>query len=63
MLSVHQRDEIDRKRFLFPIWSKSVLSLDLKNSKLSKERDDTVDTPRERLYINISVRDVLYIND
>ena len=46
MLSAHQRDEIDRKRFLFPIWSKSVLSLILKNSKLLVVRDDTVDTPR-----------------
>ena len=62
-LSAHQRDGTGRKRFLFPIWSKSVLSLILKNSKLLVVRDDTVDTPRERLYINISVRDVLYIND
>ncbi|KAA3975204.1 hypothetical protein F3F43_03515, partial [Bacteroides ovatus] len=31
-LSAHQRDETGRKRFLFPIWSKSVLSLTFRNS-------------------------------
>ena len=41
----------------------SVLSLFLGNSKLHVERDDTTDTPRGLLYINISVKDVLYIND
>lgn len=29
----------------------------------SNRGDDTVDTPRERMYINIFVKDVLYIND
>ena len=38
----------------------------LSHSKLSnfiERRDDSTDIPRERLYINISVGDVLYIND
>ena len=41
----------------------NVLSLISENSKLYVGRDDTTDTPRGLLYINISVRDVLYIND
>ena len=34
-----------------------------KSSSFYSRRDDTTDIPRERLYINISVKDVLYIND
>ena len=39
--------------------------LSLTSEKLANfaQRDDTVDTPRERMYINIFVKDVLYIND
>ena len=37
-LSAHQRDGIGRRWFLFPLWSKSVLSLDLRNSQ-SKQRE------------------------
>lgn len=35
----------------------------LKLSNFCPLRDDTTDTPRGWLYINISVTDVLYIND
>ena len=39
-----------------------IISLFLKLATFVR-RDDSTDTPRERLYINISVRNVLYIND
>ena len=49
--------------FYFLYGVNNVLSLISENSKLYVGRDDTTDTPRGLLYINISVRDVLYIND
>lgn len=49
--------------FYFLYGVNNVLSLISENSKLYVPRDDTTDTPRDLLYINISVRDVLYIND
>ena len=39
-----------------------IISLFLKLATFVR-RDDSTDIPRERLYINISVGDVLYIND
>ena len=37
-LSAHQRDGTGRKRFLFPIWSKSVLSLDFEIANSNRGR-------------------------
>ena len=49
--------------FYFLYGVNNVLSLLFENQQLYARRDDTADTPREWLYINISLRDVLYIND
>ena len=50
--------------FYFLYGVNNVLSLQFKNQQiLNRERDDTTDTPRGLPYINISVKDVLYIND
>ena len=61
-LSAHQRDETGKSGFLFLNGVNNVLSLKLENQQFFVERDDTTDTPRRWSYINISIRDVLYIN-
>ena len=58
----HQRDETGKSGFLFLNGVNNVLSLKLENQQFFVERDDTTDTPRRWSYINISIRDVLYIN-
>lgn len=64
MFSVHQRDETGKKRFLFFNRNIDVLSLVFEIQQVSfPKRDDSTDIPRERSYINISMKDVLYIND
>lgn len=61
--SAHQRDEACGRWYLFSKGVYKVLSLVLKLSHFKNSRDDSADTPRGLLYINISVGDVLYIND
>ena len=50
-----------QKRFLFPNGVNNVLSPKSKLSKFHAPGDDTTDTPRRCSYINISIKDVIYI--
>lgn len=63
MLSLHRRDEVGGKLYLSLKGVNIVLSLTLENLAIFVLRDDTTDTPRNCLYINISTIGMLYIND
>ena len=61
-LSAHQRDETGKSGFLFLNGVNNVLFPKSKLSKFHAPGNDTTDTPHRWSYINISIRDLLYIN-